>query len=216
MVVQNFSLDLETLGSAGSPVVLSIGLYHMKDEIEEEPDPSRLFVVNIDIDSCLKEGLTVSGSSLKWWFKQSDKAREALFTNPKPISLQQSIHALHLWFKDKKGYTDKTVKIWSHSTFDIPVLNNACKALRLDMPWSHRDTRDIRTIVDGLELTELKRGHPLEHTCGWDAFAQGQQVLEALKIREEGTISYVVSEVADRSGWKVGDPITDPKVLENL
>ena len=72
---QHFSLDLETLGSEGSPVVLSIGLYHMKDEIEEEPDITRLFVGNIDIDSCLKAGLTVSGSSLKWWFEQSDEAR---------------------------------------------------------------------------------------------------------------------------------------------
>ncbi len=186
MVVQNFSLDIETLGSVGSPVVLSIGLYHMKDEIEKEPDLSRLFVGNIGITSSLKAGLTVEGSNLRWWFKQSDEAREAL-VKPQPMDLRYTIKVLNEWYeKQIKSITWKTdeIKIWSHSTFDIPVLNNACKAVGLGMPWSHRDTRDLRTIVDGLELTELKRGHLLEHTCGWDAFAQGQQVLEALKIKE--------------------------------
>ena len=195
MVVQNFSLDLETIGSVGSPVVVSIGLYHMKDEIEEEPQPSRLFVGNIDIESCLKVGLTMEGSTFEWWLRQSLEARQALFT-PKPFDLTYTIKTLDEWYKKQiKSPTGgkAEVKIWSHSTFDIPVLNNACKAVGLDMPWSFRDTRDIRTIVDGLELTELKRGHPLEHTCGWDAFAQGQQVLEALKMKGPYTMGEYIA-----------------------
>ncbi len=223
MVVQNFSLDIETLGSVGSPVVLSIGLYHMKDEIEEEPDPRRLFVANIDITSSLKAGLTVEGSNLRWWFEQSDEARQALF-KPQPSDLTYTIKTLGEWYRRRIQSTivrKDEVRVWSHSTFDIPVLNNACKAVRLDMPWSPRDTRDLRTIVDGLELTELKKGHPLEHTCGWDAFAQGQQVLEALKIKDQyklwiASSNLVLSEVVDREGWSVGDPITNPEVLKNL
>ncbi len=195
MVVQHFSLDIETLGSVGSPVVLSIGLYHMKDEIEEESDPKRLFIANIDIDSCLEVGLTVSGSTLKWWFEQSDEARKALFV-PQPRHLKYTIIVLGEWFRSKIQSSTRRkdeIKIWSHSTFDIPVLNNACNAVGLKMPWSFKDTRDLRTIVDGLELTELKRGHVLEHTCGWDAFAQGQQVLEALKIKEDYKLGNVIA-----------------------
>ena len=187
MDIKHFSLDIETLGSRINPVLLSIGLYEMKESIEEEPDTNNLFVVNIDIDSCLEAGLTVNGDTIKWWFEQSNKAKEALFT-PRPQALTTAIGLLGGWYENRRNLSYNGVnKIWSHATFDIPRLDDACHAVGLKMPWSYRDCRDIRTLVDGIEdqVTERKRGHPLEHTCGWDAFAQGQQVLEAMQIRNK-------------------------------
>lgn len=191
MSVENFSLDIETLASRGPSVLLSIGLYHMQDFIEEEPDPNRLFVVNIDIDSCLKAGLTVSGSNIRWWLGQDNEARHALFV-PEPQPLITAIGMLGGWYENRRSLDSKIPnRIWSHSTFDIPRIDDACNAVELEMPWSYRNCRDIRTIVDGIQeqLTERKRGHPLEHTCGWDAFAQGQQVLQALKIKKYDAVN---------------------------
>ncbi len=182
--MQNFSLDIETLGSTGSPVVLSIGMYHMKEEMETEPDPKRLFVVNVDIESCLKAGLTVEGSNIEFWLKQPESSRKALFT-PEPIFLDAAIHKLFSWYRSKVNNGSK-VKIWSHSIFDIPVLANACNAVDRKLPWNRSDARDLSTELNDIrhKIGNLKKDHPLEHTCGYDAFSQGQQVLEALKLKK--------------------------------
>ena len=102
---------------------------------------------------------------------------------------------MHL-FLTKGG---KENRIWSHATFDAPVLDATFRAVDKVLPWHYRDNRDLRTLFDGLELTELKRGHPLEHTCGWDAFAQGQQVLEALKIKETYRLWIAASDLVKTS-----------------
>ena len=178
MSIRHFSLDIETLSSSPTAVVLSIGLYELT-VLQEVPAPSCLFVVNIDIDSSLEAGLTVSGSSLAWWLQQSSEARGALFC-PKPVSLQQAAVRLSEWYSTRKARRNR---VWAHATFDFPTLDYVVRRVGAKMPWSYLECRDLRTLLDGVVTSDIKHGSELEHSCGWDAFAQGQQVLEALGRR---------------------------------
>jgi len=180
--MKNFSLDLEGLSSYPGGVLLSAGLYEVKG-IESEPDPERMFIVNVDIQSCLDVGLTVSGATVEWWFNQSQAARDALWT-PTPVSLFHAGYLLQTWYDEHKEKGDGARnRVWAHATYDFPFLTCALNAVKKKMPWPHRDTRDLRTLDDfysGPPLEDMKRGSAMEHSAAWDAFAQGQDVARVL------------------------------------
>lgn len=185
--MKHFSLDLETLSSAPTAAILSIGLYEINGK-EDTPNQDRLFYANIDLDSCLKYGLTVSDSSFRWWLKQSNEARQALSVQP-IMSLDGAISSLFLWYN--KHSHPLANRLWAHATFDFPVLHNAFQRAGYDSPpWHYKECLDLRTMqfLTRPNIRDLKHGNMAEHNASWDAFAQGQMVADTLRLGEKDEV----------------------------
>lgn len=141
-------LDLETLGRDADTVVLQIGLLRFDIETGEIDDEG--FEVNIDILDSLRQGFKVDGSTIEWWFNQSNEARESVISKPKfPVKV-----ALQKAAKYMKGCNT----LWSHATFDAPILAYHFRKMMVKMPIHYRGHRDIRTLVHlaGLSKNEFE------------------------------------------------------------
>jgi hypothetical protein len=167
-------VDLETLSSANDAAIVAIGACGFTLEQQWLGNLETvahwpiefLFYRTIRMSSAMQHG-SVSGDTLEWWFQQSDRARMELLREP--VSIERAL-------KDFSDWWPKDAKMWSHATFDAPILSNAYeKVFHRRQPWHHRDARDLRT------LAELAGGHRdedypslggLKHVAYADAIAQ--------------------------------------------
>lgn len=132
-------VDLETLGTTGDSVIMSIAAIPFNIESGATDEP---FYANISIQSCLDHGLTVEGSTVAWWMQQDDVAIRRLF--------EGTAHLLGTALADlstKFGlYQD--LKVWGNSArFDLGILEHAYAKAELRIPWEFRNERDVRTLV---------------------------------------------------------------------
>ena len=176
--MQRISIDLETMGSSPTSAIVQIGVYHLDNLVEASPQPDRSLLMNVDLEDSLRQGMTVDAATVYWWLHQSDVARASLLV-PEPRRLRASLVYLNQWLTKRVGEED--IELWSHNSFDAPILHYAYKLLDIRTPWRYSRAMDLRTLkyVPGPEVS-LKRGSEQEHVASWDAFAQGMEVVAKL------------------------------------
>jgi hypothetical protein len=131
-------VDIETLGTKYNSVVTQIGAIYF-DRTKGVLDDG--ICINISIDDCLNNGLVVDSGALKFWYENVP----TWLTNT--VSIGSAITTLNVYCK-------QATAIWSHATFDMPILANLCNAIgQKKLPFSFRNCRDIRTLID---LSKLK------------------------------------------------------------
>jgi len=154
--ITDYTLDLETMGTNGTSAILSIGACAFNRNAEMfNPNETAAFYVNVDLDNCLKHGLTLDAPTIHWWMKQNKKARSA-FESPPPVGLKHAIKQYSDWVKDIGG---RNIPCWTHATFDAPILGNACRAIQrnLNQITAYKMQRDIRTLNDLKGYYEVDR-----------------------------------------------------------
>ncbi len=140
--MDHFSIDLETLHTRYDAAILSIGCAQF------DPMTGKIglqFYREIDFDASIKHG-AVSGSTLRWWSGQSDKARRIFGTDGK-VGLAQALDEFTTWMRARS----MAPKVWGNgATFDITILEHAYAVgcVGLQPPWHFTNIRDMRTIVD--------------------------------------------------------------------
>lgn len=143
--MQNVMIDIESLGTTPGCVVLSIGAVEFDDN-----NLGKEFEVNIDVESCTRNGLTMDARTVLWWLDQSDEARKAI-TQRKNVPLEEAMVRLHNAF-DWKGK-----KVWCNgSNFDTPILEEAFRKVELTAPWRYYDVMDYRTLKNLMPTKVLK------------------------------------------------------------
>jgi hypothetical protein len=179
----NVMLDIETLDTAASAVVLSIGAVTFSESLIIDT-----FYVDIDPEAQLAEGRTISIDTIKWWMKQSDEARKCVYD---PRSVTHPIQALQLF--DAWVYTNDShseVLVWGNgSDFDNAIVNDLYKTYKMKAPWDHRGNRCYRTLKHHATMLmgaeELKRklvSPKLKHNALSDAEAQAENAMFMLKV----------------------------------
>lgn len=138
-------LDLETLDTANTAVVLSIGAVAFDPR---RPGPVESFYVEMspDIDDQQTHGRTISGSTVLWWMQQSDAARQ-LFDTIRQVGIRRArtVDALHLFGKFLTQHDSPP--IWGNGAdFDNAILASLYKSYSIEQPWSHRQNRCYRTV----------------------------------------------------------------------
>ena len=135
----NLMIDIETLATTYNAVVTQIGAIFF--------DRSKGLVIdegiclNISIDDCLQHGLVVDSGALKFWYENTPTWLD------NPLQIGKAVQLLN-------EYCKGATAIWSHATFDMPILANLCYSIgQKKLPFSFRNCRDIRTLVD---LSNLK------------------------------------------------------------
>lgn len=174
----NVMIDIETLGTRSTSVILSLAA------VEFDATCVRgIFHKRIDIDSCLRQGLSVDGRTIQWWMDQSDDARQ-LF--------QQAGEPLHEVLQDFCGARDwRHTAVWCNgASFDFPILENALHACGLQVPWAYYNTRDYRTLKNLVPkdvYSVLKVEPVVKHDALEDAIAQAK-TLQALLAHVKGEV----------------------------
>lgn len=176
-------VDLETLDTTATAIVLSIGA------VAFESDGKKLstFYRVINVDSCIAHGMTMSGSTLSWWLKMTNDARDALTTRVTPVPLEHALASFGAWLAD-----NGVVYMWGNDpSFDNAILQNAYARCGMKTPWLYANNRCVRTIKWLASLLEPDVDFHSElpliaHHALHDAEAEALTVVRALTIVKAG------------------------------
>lgn len=181
-------LDLETFGNTSTAAINQIGAVAF-DRYTGEIIGG--YKVNVDAQTCIDHGMTMDVSTINWWLKQSDAARQSITTGDKQ-HIKTALRDLNAFVQAKlnvKG-DDKAV-LWCHATFDEPILSNAYKAVNIRPFWTYRNVRDLRTIVDLADYTIPKEENTgVVHDALDDCLFQIKYTVECVnRLKYANTIS---------------------------
>jgi hypothetical protein len=164
-------IDLETLDTRPSTVILSIGAVAFSLEDEE----TFSFYKRLTWQGQFDAGRTVSEATLRWWLSQSDAARTSLIDGEQ-VSLRAGLTSLREWFRHSDAE-----RVWAKGpSFDISILEHAYAG---ETPWRFYNARCVRTISD-LVPRDFGDGIPKgeAHNALDDAMAQALFVRKALRF----------------------------------
>lgn len=194
-------MDLETLDTEQTSVVLSIGLVMWDDDFDDGA-PQEGTVIYPSFDQQLRDSRTISMSTLAFWMENGggDAAKQTFVPEKHRVSAHEARLTLHEWFKRCLGRNPQTLderglkaNVWANGDlFDLGLLQNlwtprsetAVMAMRSDriFPWTYNSPRDMRTVCDlalsmgWSYLTRDEERHPAH-----SALADCESQIEALR-----------------------------------
>ncbi len=163
-------MDLETLGTNGDAVVVSIGAIMFDAENIAENG----FYAVLDIDDQVARGRKLNPGTVKWWMQQSEAARRVFTEKGRPV-----ISVLDD-FRAYVGYNEpgEGVKMWGNGAdFDCVILGSLHDTFGMKKPWSYSNNRCFRTLKNIAQL-EVGLGTPpregVHHNALHDAVYQAK------------------------------------------
>ena len=167
----NVMLDLETTGVAAGCCILSIGACTL--------DLNNEFYQKISIDSCWNSGLKDDPSTLNWWDSQDPAARIEAFSGT--LHIQDVLNNFSLWLK---GLQEKNVKVWGNGAdFDLPILQAAYEACKLEKPWKPYNGRCYRTIKNLYSDVPTNSFRGVKHNALEDAKNQAIHLMKIVNAK---------------------------------
>ncbi len=129
-------VDLETMGNQFDACIVQIGACFF--------DPRNgliggKYYTNVDLQSCIDVGLSVSGDTVYWWLQQNEQARKSITTGKK-IPIEKAMKQFAKFAKDAK-------RVWSHSGFDFAIIQTAFQKTKIKSPFHYRAPKDLRTLT---------------------------------------------------------------------
>lgn len=182
---RHIMIDMETLDTAPSTVILTIGAVAF--------DPKGVGMIEtLDLRPTMEEqteqyNRTISDATMDWWSKQSPDAIEEAMGDRDRISYREAMEKLYkfCWNCDK---------VWANgSIFDIAVAESAFRDLGMQFPWQFWNIRDCRTIYDlaGVSLKDPKYGTKTTHKAVEDAVHQARVIQDAYKIFMKAGLTHI-------------------------
>lgn len=167
--MKDVMLDLETLGTRYDAMIISIGAVYFDRNTGEI---GRAFSMNIDSFE-FRDRFTTDRETIEWWFTQSDRARSLAMEYP--ASLKSTLEGLVEFLRTPD------VKLWSHATFDMPILAHAFEVCGIKHPVPFRNMRDLRTLMDlaGPSADMIRAG--VHHHALDDAKYQAKYAADAMQ-----------------------------------
>jgi DNA polymerase III epsilon subunit-like protein len=161
-------IDLETLDTVSTSVILSIGA--VKFDLESDKIDDDGYYAVADVDDQTSRGRTISHSTLAWWMGQEKEAQKVFFEPS--MTLESALIGLIDWLSHDKRC------VWSNgASFDIPMMEHAFKSYGMEIPWQHWNTRCVRTYRALPWAKAVPKIEPkVKHHAMFDALAQAQHV----------------------------------------
>jgi hypothetical protein len=136
-------LDLETWGTATDAGIMSIGAvkfdpFAADDRTHKFPDE---FHVAIDVDSALRSGGDISGSTLLWWLDPDRRKALDEWRGMEHLDLTTALEGFSIWFGAD------SLPVWGNGAgFDNVILRSAYTKLGGNAPWHYHHDRCFRTL----------------------------------------------------------------------
>lgn len=132
--MKDVMIDIETMGTRSTSMIVQIGACYFDRATGEIGEK---FKVNIHHND---DKFTVDWDTISWWMSQSDMARSSIIHGE---SCDMALAVVKL-----KAFLQNATYVWSHATFDIPIILNAFSKCNEKFPVHYTKCRDIRTLVD--------------------------------------------------------------------
>lgn len=182
-MIKHLVLDLETLDTTPSSVILSLGcsLFSFEEEISDfNHYVDAGFYVKFNAVEQIKLGRTTSKDTISWWKKQGKEAQKVLMPSDEDKSFSAGLLLFAQYLK-QSNYDYKRSYCWCRgSSFDWPIVDDAHRMANLILPYNGWKIRDIKTAIDIMNGVDngaynLKNGTPPEfikhdslHDCAMD------------------------------------------------
>ena len=179
--MKDIMLDIETLDTAQSAVVLSIGAV-VFDPHSKELGEKFYVEFTHDLATQQRVGRTVSADTVVWWMQQGAAAKQ-IFADPAPEGVRRVSTARGLTefasFVSRNG--GKEAKLWGNgSDFDNVIVGSLFDSFGLVKPWSYSRNRCYRTMkrVFGENVPLVRQG--VHHNGLDDAITQAVHLQEII------------------------------------
>lgn len=186
----HFMIDLETLSTATDAAIIQIAIcpFDMENHWLDQDG----ILIHVDPQSSIDAGLRVDWGAINWWMKQSDRERSGLDASGEAFSLKDAMNYVSNFLLARVGYRKEKIFVWSHGTaFDIAILENAFRVMRMEAPWDYRNVQDVRTLI----MLTGKRGEKIhsksKHNALADAEAQALWVMDMRKFIQDNLPPYI-------------------------
>lgn len=132
--MKDVMIDIETMGTRSTSMIVQIGACYFDRVTGEIGDT---FKNNVTYKNDI--GFTIDHSTIDWWLGRDDEARSSIIGNA--LYIHEAVELLAAFLKD-------ATYVWSHATFDIPILLHAFDVCQTKFPIHYTKMRDIRTLID--------------------------------------------------------------------
>ena len=181
-------IDLETLGTVASAVILSIGA--VKFDLESGAIADDGFYASISIDSNLDYGRRIQEDTLLWWLKQPAAAQQVFHENK--MALPEALESFSDWMETDDKH------VWSNGAdFDLPMIAHAYHQVQLTLPWKYWNSNCVRTYKKLPGARDVKiQTSGVKHNALSDAYNQAQLVCAIHKKLFIGQSGHSITKVA--------------------
>lgn len=183
--MSHIMLDIETLDTTQSAVVLSIGAV-VFDPHSKTLGETFYVEFTADLDTQQRVGRTVSAATVTWWMQQGAAAKQ-IFTDPAPegvrrVSTAQGLTEFASFIARNGG---KEVQLWGNGAdFDNVIVGSLFDSFGLAKPWSYGKNRCYRTMNRLFGENVKLRRQGVHHNGLDDAITQAvhlQEILACMK-----------------------------------
>lgn len=181
-MTKDISFDLETLSTDPQALILSIGAVKF-DRDTGTMDPDYFYRI-IDIEAPGPQGV-IDPSTVAWWMRQSQEARDAIFgSDVERTPLRVALAEFADWIGD--GDYD----LWQRGDKDSQWLVSAFKGNGLEVPYKYWRVRDQRTLCDLFKpFLPLRDAEQTPHNALGDAYYQAHCLVNTFaRLRATGTL----------------------------
>lgn len=183
---RHITFDLETLSRTKDAPIVQIAAI----EFNLNGDVLDRFNALISEKSLHQYGFQCGMDCVFWWLTEtSEQAKQNVFGRPEVrINIKQALFEFKQWYETK---TPKDCAVWSHCTFDPPILDHASKKVGMSENIIHyRNHFDIRTLqlITGLPRPTVNNN--LLHDAMYDCEYQAKYVSEMLTSLAPSTTQY--------------------------
>lgn len=176
---EHIMLDLETLDTAPTAVVLSIGAVAFDPYSNEIGET--FYVESDSAAHQQKNGRTISGATVRWWMQQSEEARKVFGALPELGTPTNTALRMFTDFVGRNGQDN--VKVWGNGAdFDNVILGSLFESYGMPRPWSYSKNRCYRTMKNiGIGPRRPKDREGVHHNALDDAITQAKHLQEIFK-----------------------------------
>lgn len=166
----DLTIDFETCSLSADAAVMQVAAVPWIRDADEDPfmgwrlcaeEPCDIgtFVGNVDLRSCVVDGLDFDPGTIKWWSERSEEAKHAVTRGlAEPIS--DVLYALIDYMGSLvKKFSASSLCLWCQGMdVDIAILRSLCRryGVCLEKTVPHTSFRDCRTVI--LEAALLMGG----------------------------------------------------------
>jgi 3' exoribonuclease, RNase T-like len=166
-------LDIETLDTRPSAVILSIGA--VRFDVAEPGTLTEKFHHYISIDEQLRAGRTVSGSTLLWWMDQGDEARSRI-SSANAESMKTVLDALAAFMKPDD-------RVWGNGAgFDNVIVADAYQSMGMPVPWRFWGDMCFRTLKTMYKYVPKPPRNGTAHDALDDAIHQAEHLQAIFQV----------------------------------
>lgn len=180
-------VDIETLALGTRPVITQVALLGYDLQEDELMDNRHVQFYPIEPQQQLIPPRVISASTISWWMKQSDEARERFekSTSTDFNDLKALIQHLLITFDQLTIQGNANYEVVAKGPqFDVAALETLIVELGFEVPWKYDRVRDLRTYCAAAGIDSRTVPQPagmIPHVAYWDARWQIDMYLAAKK-----------------------------------